>query len=68
MEKDFVKVYSSADPYQADMAHDILDENDIQCVMLNQHDSMFPSIGEIEIYVRQDDEASALEILKKMTS
>lgn len=66
MEKDFVKIYSSADPYQADMAHDILDENDIQCVVLNQHDSMIPSIGEIEIYVHESDETAALEILKKM--
>lgn len=68
MEKDFIKVYTSADPYQADLAHDILDENNIQCVVLDQHDSMIPSIGEIEIYVHENDEAVALEILKHMKS
>ena len=68
MEKDFIKIYTSTDPYQADMAHDILDENNIQCVVLNQHDSMFPSIGEVEIYVNEKDEPAALEILKNMKS
>ncbi len=68
MEKDFIKVYTSADPYQADLAHDLLDENDVQCVVLDQHDSMIPSIGEIEIYVHESDEAAALEILKNMKS
>lgn len=68
MEKDFIKIYTSTDPYQADMAHDILDENNIQCVVLDQHDSMFPSIGEIEIYVQKNDEPAALEILKNMKS
>jgi|APHig6443717497_1056834.scaffolds.fasta_scaffold478747_1 hypothetical protein len=66
MEKDFIKIYSSADPYQADLAHDLLDENNIQCVVLDQHDSMIPSIGEIEIYVHESDEATALEILKNL--
>lgn len=47
MEKDFVKVYTTTDPYQADMAHDILDECHIHCVILNQHDSMIPTIGEM---------------------
>ncbi len=68
MEKDFVKVYSSADPIQADMAHDLLDENDIQSVVLNQHDSMIPSFGEVEVYVHINDEATALEVLKNLKS
>jgi hypothetical protein len=68
MEKDFIKVFTSTDPYEADIAHDILDENDIRCVVLNQHDSMFPSIGEVEIYVHENDEASALELLKNLKS
>jgi len=66
MENDFIKIYTSADPYQADLAHDLLDENGIHCVVLDQHDSMIPSIGEIEIYVHENDEAAALEVLKNM--
>lgn len=68
MEKDFIKVFTTSDPYEADIAHDILDENDIRCVVLDQHDSMFPSVGEIEIYVHETDEATALEILKNLKS
>ncbi|MGV8091439.1 MAG: DUF2007 domain-containing protein [Mangrovibacterium sp.] len=68
METDFIKVFTSTDPYEADIAHDILDENNIRCVVLNQHDSMFPSIGEVEIYVHENDEAAALELLKNLKS
>lgn len=68
MEKDFVKVHATTDPYLADIAHDILSENNINSVILNQHDSMIPSIGELEIYVHENDEAAALEILKTLKS
>ncbi|MEL7586010.1 MAG: DUF2007 domain-containing protein [Prolixibacteraceae bacterium] len=68
MEKDFVKVHTTNDPYQADIARDILSENNINSVILDQHDSMFPAIGEIEVYVHENDEAAALEILKTLKS
>lgn len=68
MEKDFIKVYTTTDPFQADIAHDILNEYNIHCVILDQHDSMFPTIGEIEIYVHENDQETALDILKKLKS
>ncbi len=66
MEEDFVLVFTTADNFQAEIAKEILEDNDINCVVLNQHDSMIPSIGEIEIYVQKDDQELALDILKKM--
>ena len=66
MEKDFVKVYSTSASFQADIAREILEENNIRGILLNQHDSMIPSIGEIEVYVHKNDQAKALEILKTL--
>ncbi len=66
MEKDFIKVYSTSESFQADIACEILGENNIRGIILNQHDSMLPSIGEIEVYVHENDQARALEILKTL--
>jgi hypothetical protein len=66
MEKDFVKIYDGAEEYQAVMAVELLEENNIEAVIVNHHDSIFPSLGEAEVYVHKDFEAQAIEILKKM--
>ncbi|MCW0483330.1 DUF2007 domain-containing protein [Gaoshiqia sediminis] len=66
MEEDFVLVFTTAETFQAEIAREILEDNDLRCVVLNQHDSMIPSIGEIEVYVQKDDQELALEILKKL--
>lgn len=68
MEQDFIKVYSSIDPIRADMAHDILYENNINSVILNKHDSMIQTLGEAEVYVHIDDRLKAIEILKNLES
>ncbi len=66
MEKDFVLVYSTAEQFQAEIAQEILAENDVQCILLNQRDSSFPSVGSLEIYVHKNDLELALDILKKL--
>ena len=66
MEKDYAMVFATTDQFQAEIAKDILEENEIKCVVLNQHDSMIPTIGQIEVYVQENDKEIALEILKKL--
>ncbi len=68
MEKDFTLVYSTTDPIQAEIAKDILEESKINSVILNQHDSMIPSLGQLEVYVHINDKDNALEILKNLKS
>ena len=66
MEKDWVCVLHSGQNFQAEIAKEILENEEIQCVVLNEHDSTFPSIGEMEIWVHKDFEAKATELLKDL--
>ncbi|WP_339736126.1 DUF2007 domain-containing protein [uncultured Sunxiuqinia sp.] len=66
MEKDLVIVYSSDQDYQVQIAKELLDENKIESFTLNQHDSVIPSIGLIELYVNKKDQHDAERILKKL--
>lgn len=66
MEKDLVSVYSSDQDYQIQIARELLDENGIESFLLNQHDSVIPTVGVIELYVNAKDEQKAKEILKKL--
>ncbi|MGQ7870886.1 putative signal transducing protein [Sunxiuqinia sp. sy24] len=66
MEKDLIIVYSSDQDYQIQIAKELLDENDIESFTLNQHDSVIPTIGLIELYVNIKDQQAAEKILKKL--
>lgn len=66
MEKDWVTVYHTGQNFQAEIAREILENENINCVVINENDSTFPSIGEIEVMVHQDFEARAKELLKDL--
>ena len=66
MEKDWVCVFHTAEIFQAEIAKEILENEEIQCIVLNEHDSIFPSIGEIEIMVHKDYQEKATELLKDL--
>jgi len=67
MEKDWVCVFHSEQSYQAEIAKEILENEEISSTILNEHDSSFPSIGEFEIWIHQDFKEKALELLKDLT-
>jgi hypothetical protein len=66
MEKNWVCVLHAEQGYQAEIAREILENEAIECVIMNEHDSSFPSVGEIEVWVHKDYEAKATEILKDL--
>ncbi|MBC8003944.1 MAG: DUF2007 domain-containing protein [Verrucomicrobia bacterium] len=66
MEQDWVMVYHTGQVFQAEIAKDILENEEINCVIINENDSTFPSIGEIEVMVHKDYEARAKELLKDL--
>jgi len=66
MEKDWVCVFSTEQNYQAEIAHEVLENEGIDCVIMNEHDSTFPSIGEVEVWVHKDYETKAADLLKEM--
>jgi hypothetical protein len=66
MEKDWVCVFQTEKGFQAEIAREILENEEIDCVVLNEHDSNFPSIGNLGIWVHQDFEVKATELLKDL--
>lgn len=66
MEKDWVCVFQTEQNFQAEIAKEILENEEIDCVLINEHDSNFPSIGDLGIWVHQDFEAKAKELLKDL--
>jgi len=66
MEKDWVCVFQTGQNFQAEIAKEILENEEIQCVILNEHDSIFPSIGDIEVMVHKEFAEKATELLKDL--
>ncbi|MBN8702507.1 MAG: DUF2007 domain-containing protein [Bacteroidetes bacterium] len=68
MEKDWEKVYSTSQAHQAEMIKTILEENEIECVLINRQDSFYKFIGELDLYVNRDKIIKAKTIINKFSS
>lgn len=67
MEKDWTLVFTTSLPYQAEIAKEILANEDIEAVILNKQDSnKFVMLGDIEVYVFNEDAEKAKELLKEL--
>ncbi|MBN2807210.1 MAG: DUF2007 domain-containing protein [Prolixibacteraceae bacterium] len=66
MEKDWKQVFLTGELYRAEIAKELLENNGIQAVVLNQKDSSYTAFGNIEVYVNEQDEIRANEILKEL--
>lgn len=66
MEKGWTEVYMTAHEYKADMAKDLLENAGIQAVIMNQHDTAIQSFGEFRVFVKDEDEKQAVELLKDL--
>lgn len=64
MEDDYRLLTIAADVYEAELIRGLLLENDIEVHVLNKKDSEL-LIGEVELYVPDDQLAAAREILNQ---
>ncbi|MFN8257988.1 MAG: DUF2007 domain-containing protein [Bacteroidales bacterium] len=60
----WVKIQSFDRIHQAELRKDILEKNGIPSVIINEKDSLF-LLGEIELYVKDFDEARAKELIEE---
>lgn len=63
-EQEWIKIQSFDRIHQAELRKNVLEQNGIQAVVVNERDSLF-LIGEIELYVRKQDEKQALELINE---
>ena len=66
--EDWVKIFSSTIPNQAEIIKGMLLENEIESVILNKQDSSYLSFGDIEMYVHPDDVASANQLIEQLSN
>jgi hypothetical protein len=67
MENGWVNVYTSGQPHLVTMAKELLKANKIESVVVDKRDSLYITIGEVELYVRDHDVMKAKFILEKNT-
>lgn len=63
MENDWVKVYSSNQLYNVELLRHLLSEKGITSIVLNQRDSMYVIMGEINLMVKRDQVIPAKKII-----
>lgn len=63
MEKNWIKIFSSTNYYQAEIVKQMLIENQIDTVLLNKQDSVYCTFGDIEVYIHQQDFSNAIEAM-----
>ncbi len=68
MENDWKVAYMTGDNYRAEMARQILGQNGIEAVIMNRKDTAHASFGDIEVFVKEENEESARELLKELES
>lgn len=68
MEKNWVAIFSTDQPYLADIARLVLDENNISSVIMNKQDSSYQAFGEVELYVKRDQALRAKNLIKNINN
>lgn len=65
MEKGWIKIFETTSPLKAEILIEILDQSNIKGVVLNKKDSSYHTLGNVFVYVNEEDADEAKEILKK---
>ena len=67
MEKNWINIFSSANPIEVEIVKQMLDENNITAVMLNKQDSSYNMFGSIDLYVKEENRTIALQLINETT-
>ncbi|MDT3404395.1 putative signal transducing protein [Mucilaginibacter terrae] len=63
MEKNWVKIYTSSNYYQAEIIKQVLLEHEIGAVLLNKQASSHQNFGSVEVYIHEEDFSQAIELM-----
>lgn len=64
MEKNLVHIYSTGQPYTAELVRQMLVDKNIGAFLVNKQDSTY-KFGEVELYVNRDDVIRAKMLIKE---
>lgn len=61
----WILIFAASELYQAKIAEDILKQHDIVSHIVNQPDSVIPSLGEAKLYTTPENAEQALQVLRE---
>ena len=65
MDYNWIKIYTSTDPFKIELLKGFLDENNIVAMSINKKDSSYLAFGEVELLVDAKDVMKAKILIKK---
>ena len=65
MDYNWIKIYTSTDPFKIELLKGFLNENNIIAMSINKKDSSYLSFGEIELLVNERDVMKAKILITK---
>ena len=68
MEKNWINIFSSVNPIEVEIIKQMLTENNIVAVVLNKQDSSYNMFGAIDLYVTENAQAMALQLIHKQNN
>jgi hypothetical protein len=57
--KDWIKLYESTAPWQAEIVKALLESHEIPAILMNQRDSSYQLFGAAAVWVHQNDRQTA---------
>jgi len=66
MEKGWTNIRNFNKPYLAEIAKEVLADNNIKSVIINKKDSSYNTFGDIELYVREENAEIAKQLIKEL--
>jgi hypothetical protein len=63
MGNNWVKIFESKQPIQAEIVRETLDQNEIAAIIFDRQDSLYPVLGMYEVHVPFESQAKAQNIL-----
>jgi hypothetical protein len=65
MGNDWIKVFSTGNPIEAEIVLSMLRENGIDAVEMNKRDSSYLAFGYVELYCSKENVMQALHLINK---
>lgn len=63
-DNNWLLVYTTPTPFEAEIIKQMLESNGIESVVLNKHDSSYQTFGEAEVYVLKGSELTAKKLIE----
>tara|TARA_X000000368_G_scaffold389087_1_gene351112 strand:+ start:155 stop:364 length:210 start_codon:yes stop_codon:yes gene_type:complete len=68
MEKNWIKIFSSTNPIKVEIIKQMLAEKNIVAVILSKQDSSYNMFGTIDLYVTENKQKIALQLIHKQNN